>query len=176
MHFWVIKESSFNYRKVISLLQKDTNISERYGIGQLMIADIKNNWKASNKEWLKWVWKMWKLKAMKVGAYEKLDEVIYTSGFTSSERKMFQSLVFYFKKNEAKLLYERLYPDTTTPFVESTGFRSWFIKQYNLHWILYRVCTVKIHILKNNKKGCLLIQTNSLIWTVLQYIGTQVFG
>jgi len=61
---------------------------------------------------------------MKVVAYEKLDEVIYTSDFTSSERKMFQSLVFYFKKNEAKLLYERLYPDATTPFVASTGFRS----------------------------------------------------
>jgi len=35
-----------------------------------------------------------KAKAMKVGAYEKR----YTSGSASSKRKMFQLLVFYFKK------------------------------------------------------------------------------
>ena len=62
-----------------------------------------------------------KAKAMKIGAYEKLDEVLY---IWRQEKGVPVTVLL---QEKARILYEWLYPDTT-PFVASIGFRSLFIK------------------------------------------------
>ena len=74
-----------------------------------------------------------KAKALKVGAYEKLDEALYI--WILQQREKDVPVTGVLLQEKARLLYEWLYPDTTTPFVASIGFRSRFIKRHNLHCI-----------------------------------------
>jgi len=73
-----------------------------------------------------------KAKAMKVGAYEKLDEALYI--WFCQQREKNVPVTGVLLQEKARLLYERLYPDTT-PFVASIGFRSRFIKRHNLRCV-----------------------------------------
>ena len=63
-----------------------------------------------------------KAKALKVGAYEKLDEALYI--WILQQREKDVPVTGVLLQEKARLLYERLYSDTTTPFVASIGFRS----------------------------------------------------
>ena len=55
-----------------------------------------------------------KAKTMKIGTHEKLDEGLYIWFRQQQEKDVLVAGVLLQEK--AKLLYERLYPDCTTPF------------------------------------------------------------
>ena len=124
---------------IIDLLHNGASCSavmDKYGIGRSSIADIKK----SEGKVRRFKWRITemgirdvKVKAMKLGSHEKLDEGLNTWFWQQWEKDVLVTRVLLQKK--AKLLYQWLYPDATTHFSVSTGFRSWFMKRHNLHCI-----------------------------------------
>ena len=71
-----------------------------------------------------------KVKAMKIGAHEKLDEALYI--WFRQQRGKHTPRTGVLLQGKAKVFYERLYQDATRPFCTSVGFWIWFMKQHNL--------------------------------------------
>ena len=125
--------------EVIDLLQKGASystVADKYGIGRSTIADIRKSaekLRSFKQRMTEMGVKDVKVKAMKIGAHEKLDEGLYI--WFRQQREKDVPVTGVLLQEKAKLLYERLYPDATTPFSASTGFRSRFMKRHNLRCI-----------------------------------------
>ena len=100
-----------------------TVILERYGVGRTTVADIKRNVSKLEKFKQKTVeigFKKATFKVTKIGEYEKLDKALYIWFRQQMELNIPVSDVLLQEK--AKVLFERLYPDSTQMFTASTGF------------------------------------------------------
>ena len=121
------------------MLQKGASystVADKYGIGRSTIADIKKSegkLRSFKQRMTEMGVKDVKVKAMRIGAHEKLDEGLYI--WFRQQREKDVPVTSVLLQEKAKLLYERLYPDATTPFSASTGFRSRFMKRHNLRGI-----------------------------------------
>ena len=125
-----------NKLEIIDLLRKGTSytvISEKYGIGRSTITNIKNNeakLKSFKEKMTEMGIKEITTKSMKIGAFEKLDEALYIWFRQQREKDMPISGSLLTEK--AKVLYGRLYPDSSTVFCASTRFKWQFCKRHNL--------------------------------------------
>ena len=111
-----------NKLETIDLLRKGTSytvITEKYGIGRSTITDMKNN-EAKPKLFKNKMTEMGvkeiATKSMKIGAFEKLDEALYIWFRQQPEKDVPISGSLLTEK--AKVLYGRLYPDSSTVFVQ----------------------------------------------------------
>jgi len=68
-----------------------------------------------------------------MGSFDKLDEALYI--WFRQQRKKDVTVSGSLLQEKANILYSRLYPDTTTPFCASTGFKWRFCKRHNLQSI-----------------------------------------
>ena len=104
-----------------------TIVTEKYGIARSTIADIKKSeekLRRCKRRMTELGVKDVKVKAMKIGAHEKLDEGLYI--WFRKQREKDVPVTGVLLQEKAKLLYQRLYPNATTPFLASTGFRTRF--------------------------------------------------
>ena len=121
---------------IIDSLQKGASysiIAEKYGIGRSTITDIKKQegkLRLFKQRMTELGVKNIKVKAMKIGAHEKLDDALYI--WFRQQREKSVPVTGVLLQEKATLFYQRLYPDATTPFFASAGFRSRFLKRYNL--------------------------------------------
>ena len=140
-----------NKLEIIDLLRKGTSytvILEKYGIGRSTITDIKNNEAKLNlfKE------KMTEMgikgittKSMKIGAFEKLGEALYI-WFRQQRERFRQQREKYVPisgsvlTEKAKVLYGRLYPDSSMVYMVCI--------EYSLYVIVYlcNAATITIHL------------------------------
>ena len=124
---------------IIDLLHNGASYSaimDKYGIGQSTITDIKRSegkLRRFKQRTTEMGVKDVKAKAMKIGHHEKLDEGSCIWFRQQREKDVLVTGVLLQEKT--KLLYQRLYPDATTPFSVRTGFRSRFMKRHNLRCI-----------------------------------------
>ena len=69
-------------------------------------------------------------KAMKMGSYEKLDAALYI--WFRQQRVKNIPVSGPFLQEKAKLLFDKLYPDSPKPFSASSGFQWRFSKRHGL--------------------------------------------
>ena len=123
---------------VLQLLEKGTSytlVAEKYGIGRSTVADIKKS-KSKLLSYKKKTLDMGRLKAteerkaMKLGTFEKLDEALYI--WFRQQREKNIPVSGSLLQEKARILYERLYPNSEKRFVASTGFQWRFSKRHGL--------------------------------------------
>ena len=125
-----------NKLEIIELLRKGTTytvISEKYGIGRSTITDIKKNeakLRSFKEKMMEMGVKEVTTKSMKIGAFEKLDEALHI--WFRQQREKDVPISGSLLTEKAKIFYDRLYPDSSTAFCASTGFKWRFCKRHNL--------------------------------------------
>ena len=120
--------------EIIELLKKGTSytiILEKYGIGRSTVSDIKKNESKLNEFKKKMTDKAVKAvntKTMKMGSHEKLDVALYI--WFRQQRENNIPVSGPFLQEKAKLLFDKLYPDSPKPFSASSGFQWRFGKRH----------------------------------------------
>ena len=121
---------------ILQLLNSGTSytiISDKYGIGRSTVADIKKSaskLEAFKKKMVDMGFKKASAKTMKIGDYEKLDEAVYI--WFRQQRELNIPVSGAILQEKARILFERLYPDSTKEFIASTGFQWRFSKRHGL--------------------------------------------
>ena len=119
--------------EIVALIQRGTShtgISEKYRIAWTTVADTKKNWaklEVFKQRMRDMVVKKVDTKAMKLGAYENLDDALYIC-FKAAEEERYSS-EWQFASRKAKILYACLYPDSP---MARTGVQWCFSKQHGL--------------------------------------------
>jgi len=119
--------------EVLDLLQKKTSytvIAEKYGISRSDIKNSENKLRPFKEKMTEMGIKEVKTNSMTMGSFDKLDEALYI--WFKQQHKKDVAVSGSLLQEKAKILYSRLYPDTTTPFCASTGFKWRFCKRHNL--------------------------------------------
>ena len=110
-----------------------TVISERYGVGRSTVADIKRNASKLEKIKQKTVemgFKKATFKVMKIGEYEKLDKELYI--WFRQQRELNIPVSGILLQEKAKILFERLYSDSTQTFTVCTDFQWRYSKRHGV--------------------------------------------
>ena len=106
-------------------------ISERYRIGRLTVVNIKKNQDKLEQFSKKMVdMGKTKVKTMKIGEYQKLEEALYI--WFRQQREKAMPLTGPILSEKARFLFPRLYSDADKPFTASTGFLWRFCKRHGL--------------------------------------------
>ena len=79
---------------------------------------------------MRWASKKTASKVTKIGEYEKLDEALYI--WFRQQRELNIPVSSVLLQEKARILFERLYPDSTRTFTASTGFQWRFSKRHGL--------------------------------------------
>ena len=110
-------------------------IAEKFGIAKSTVANIKKDaskLEAFKKRTIEMGFKKATAKRMRVGEYEKIDEVPYIWFRQQIFRELNIPVSGAMLQEKARVLFQRLYPDVTKKFIASMGFQWRFSKRHNL--------------------------------------------